>query len=86
MLPQWQNTSARSSPRTFVAPPADSRVSSVYARGQLGNKGGIGVTFRLCDTTFLFVNAHLAAGQKAVRLRNQDFHRIQAELLKYGLP
>lgn len=49
---------------------------------QLGNKGGIGVSFRFCSTSFLFVTAHLAAGQRAVRLRNQDYHRIEAELIK----
>jgi len=46
----------------------------------LGNKGGIGITIKLCDTSFLFINCHLASGQKNTRQRNNDFERILNEL------
>jgi hypothetical protein len=43
----------------------------------LGNKGGVGVRFKLGNTTFLFVNAHLAAHQNAVKERNVQFRKIE---------
>ena len=33
----------------------------------VGNKGGVGVSFRMCGTSFLFINSHFAAHQDAVR-------------------
>jgi len=46
----------------------------------VGNKGGIGMTFRVCGTSFLFINCHLASGQKQTRQRNDDFERILNEM------
>lgn len=51
-------------------------------RNSLGNKGGIGIAFRVLDTRFLFVSAHLAAGQRSVKLRHADYHRIAHGLVK----
>jgi len=42
----------------------------------MGNKGAVGVRFRISDSSFCFVNAHLAAEQHNVARRNQDFHDI----------
>jgi phosphatidylinositol-bisphosphatase len=51
-------------------------------RNSLGNKGGIGIAFRVLDTRFLFVSAHLAAGQRSAKLRHADYHRIAHGLMK----
>jgi hypothetical protein len=71
------NQVPRSKPRAW----AGYRANLVCAP-QLGNKGGIGVSMKVSSTTFLFVVAHFAAGQKAVDSRNQDHHRICSELIK----
>uniref|UniRef100_A0A7E4W1F0 IPPc domain-containing protein n=1 Tax=Panagrellus redivivus TaxID=6233 RepID=A0A7E4W1F0_PANRE len=63
---------------------ADSRIpitTSVYtaiiATGFLkfGNKGGVGVSFDMNNTSVCFVNAHFAAGSELSK-RNQDFREI----------
>jgi hypothetical protein len=46
----------------------------------IGNKGGVAVGFSVGNTSLLFVNCHLAAGQKAVARRNADWARIDAHL------
>ncbi|KAJ1454194.1 Endonuclease/exonuclease/phosphatase [Pelagophyceae sp. CCMP2097] len=51
----------------------------------LGNKGGIGVAFRLYETTLCFVNCHLEAHQAEVAGRNDDYRQI-VEALKLGRP
>lgn len=42
----------------------------------LGNKGGVGLHFKIGATRLLVVNAHLAAHQTAERRRNAEFNRI----------
>jgi hypothetical protein len=58
---------------------------SVYSVGKLGagNKGSIGIRFRLYENTFCFVTAHLAAGQKEkkVEVRNENFHTIMKNMV-----
>ena len=44
--------------------------------GQLGNKGGVGISLRFHATDLCFVNSHLAAHPEFVDRRNQDFHSI----------
>lgn len=46
----------------------------------LGNKGGVGISFSIDNTSFLFVSCHLAAHQNHVEARNADFHRINTQL------
>jgi hypothetical protein len=46
----------------------------------LGNKGGVGVSLSLGQTTMLFVNSHLAAHTSAVAQRNADYRRIDTQL------
>jgi len=60
--------------------------SSAVATGiadTLGNKGGIGVGFRLGRTSMLFVNCHLTAHQHKAEDRNADVAKIEKGL---GLP
>jgi hypothetical protein len=47
---------------------------------RVGNKGGVGVSFMIGKTSFLFVNCHLAAHQNAVARRNRDYWRIETQL------
>mmetsp|Transcript_10308 Transcript_10308/g.31522 ORF Transcript_10308/g.31522 Transcript_10308/m.31522 type:complete len:664 (-) Transcript_10308:154-2145(-) len=49
---------------------------NVGVGGVAGNKGAIGVKFTLYDTTFCFVNSHLAAHQYEIAKRNADFSEI----------
>lgn len=44
--------------------------------GQWGNKGGVGMSMRINDTTICFINSHLAAGENELLRRNQDFRSI----------
>ncbi|KAL9656618.1 hypothetical protein ABK040_002890 [Willaertia magna] len=44
--------------------------------GMMGNKGGVGIRFKLFDSTFCFINSHLAPHQGAIERRNQNFHDI----------
>ncbi len=79
--------------RCAAAPPRVSRLrcfepvadvqSDAIATGignKLGNKGGVGVSFSLGQTSMLFVCAHFSAHQNAVEERNRDFHRIDTGL------
>jgi hypothetical protein len=51
--------------------------------GMTGNKGAIGVRLELGATSLCFVCAHLAAGQKNVEERNQNWNDAQ-QTLKFG--
>ncbi|KAG8459623.1 hypothetical protein KFE25_000979 [Diacronema lutheri] len=46
----------------------------------LGNKGAVGVSLMLGETSFCFISCHLTAHQGAVRARNADFARIDESL------
>ena len=48
--------------------------------GALGNKGGIGLSFRLFTSQFCAINAHLAAHMNPVDKRNQNFQQIVSQL------
>ncbi|XP_065644502.1 phosphatidylinositol 3,4,5-trisphosphate 5-phosphatase 2A-like isoform X1 [Hydra vulgaris] len=42
----------------------------------LGNKGAVGVSFYVDQTSFCFVNCHLTSGNEHVLRRNQNYHSI----------
>jgi hypothetical protein len=44
--------------------------------GIMGNKGGVGIRFKLYDSYFTFINSHLAAEKNQVARRNLDFEEI----------
>lgn len=46
----------------------------------LGNKGGVGVRFALFDSSFCFINSHLAAHMESCDSRNADYRQILAHL------
>eukprot|EP00937_MAST-01D_sp_MAST-1D-sp2_P000069 g69.t1 len=66
-----------------LVPLIDNIESSAVAAGignTLGNKGGIGISFRLGSTSLLFINCHLASGQKEVQARHDGARKINAEI------
>ncbi|KAF8318496.1 DNase I-like protein [Clavulina sp. PMI_390] len=55
--------------------------------GRVGNKGGVGISLNVNGTTFLFINAHLAAHGNRVQARMANLAKIKAELeLDHFLP
>ena len=54
--------------------------AAVGVMGMMGNKGGAAIRFRLFDSTFCFICAHLAAHRGAVAQRNADFASIMSKL------
>ncbi|KAJ1558590.1 inositol polyphosphate 5-phosphatase, partial [Nowakowskiella sp. JEL0078] len=48
--------------------------------GMAGNKGGIGISVRIFDTTLVFIVAHFAAGASNVDDRNRDYMTISRGL------
>eukprot|EP00469_Lotharella_globosa_P016896 CAMPEP_0167829064 /NCGR_PEP_ID=MMETSP0112_2-20121227/11894_1 /TAXON_ID=91324 /ORGANISM="Lotharella globosa, Strain CCCM811" /LENGTH=275 /DNA_ID=CAMNT_0007732601 /DNA_START=15 /DNA_END=839 /DNA_ORIENTATION=- len=46
----------------------------------IGNKGGLGISFNLGRTSFLFISSHFHAFQDKVELRNSDYHKIEKKL------
>ena len=55
-------------------------VTAGLAGGRLGNKGAIGLSVKLADRRFLFVNSHLAAHTKGVDARLANVAKIKNEL------
>ncbi|KAJ3137131.1 inositol polyphosphate 5-phosphatase [Geranomyces variabilis] len=54
----------------------ESSVKKTGLGGMAANKGGIGISFTVNDTSVALVTAHLAAGQSAVEDRNRDYWTI----------
>ncbi|RXK38371.1 hypothetical protein M231_04413 [Tremella mesenterica] len=55
-------------------------VTAGLAGGRLGNKGGIGISLKLADHTFLFVNSHLAAHTSRQHARLANIEKIKSDL------
>ena len=51
----------------------------------MGNKGGVSIYMKILDTSFIFTNAHLAAG-KSVTRRNKNYQLINAGTPKKLFP
>lgn len=64
-----------------------SNIESAHVATKMGGvmvtKGGVGICFDLGDTSFLFIDSHLAAHQNNIKDRNSDFRTICRNL---GLP
>jgi hypothetical protein len=50
--------------------------TGVGIMGVLGNKGGIGISMNIFDSSICFISAHLAAHTENVEGRNLDFKNI----------
>lgn len=48
--------------------------------GMIGNKGGVGIRFKVMHTSFAIVNCHLAAGQGGSDKRNSNLHDIEKKI------
>ncbi|KAF8072118.1 inositol polyphosphate phosphatase [Lyophyllum atratum] len=66
--------------RPLVRGTSRSAVTAGLIGGRVGNKGGVGITINLNGTTFLFLNAHLAAHEGKVKHRLSNLAKIKAEL------
>jgi phosphatidylinositol-bisphosphatase len=57
-----------------------SEISTEYVTtgimGMIGNKGAVGIRFKVFDSYLIFLNSHLAADPKMTFKRNQDFQEI----------
>jgi phosphatidylinositol-bisphosphatase len=53
-----------------------SSAEGVGVLGMMGNKGGVAIRFKLYETTFCFINAHLAPHMSAISRRNQNYQDI----------
>lgn len=47
---------------------------------KMGNKGGVGVALSIGESTFIFINAHLAAHQHATQHRIREFTKISSDM------
>jgi hypothetical protein len=66
--------------RHLVQGTSRSAVTAGLIGGRVGNKGGVGISLRMADSTFLFLNAHLAAHEGRLPNRLANMAKIKAEL------
>ncbi|KAF8905008.1 hypothetical protein CPB84DRAFT_1845100 [Gymnopilus junonius] len=66
--------------RPLVRGMTKSSVTTGLIGGRVGNKGSVGISLNVDGTTFLFLNAHLAAHEGKVNHRVANFMKIKAEL------
>jgi hypothetical protein len=52
-----------------------SRVKTGFG-GQTGNKGSVAIRFNFANSSFAFINCHLASGQKEIAQRLDDLREI----------
>lgn len=61
-------------------------IERVGIMGMMGNKGGVGIRFRLFDSTLCFIIAHFVPHDKATERRNQNMHDIIDRMVFVPLP
>ncbi|KAI0029113.1 hypothetical protein K488DRAFT_89071 [Vararia minispora EC-137] len=66
--------------RHLVQGTSRAAVTAGLIGGRVGNKGGVGISLRMADSTFLFLNAHLAAHEGRLPNRLANMAKIKAEL------
>ncbi|KXN85863.1 Synaptojanin-2 [Leucoagaricus sp. SymC.cos] len=66
--------------RALVKGTSKSAVTAGLIGGRVGNKGGVGISLNVDDTTFLFLNAHLAAHGSRINHRLANLAKIKTEL------
>uniref|UniRef100_A0A8H8CKZ1 Inositol polyphosphate-related phosphatase domain-containing protein n=1 Tax=Psilocybe cubensis TaxID=181762 RepID=A0A8H8CKZ1_PSICU len=66
--------------KPFVRGMSKSAVTAGLIGGRVGNKGGVGISLNIDGTTFLFLNAHLAAHEGRSHHRLANLSKIKAEL------
>ncbi|KAF9234620.1 hypothetical protein BU15DRAFT_89921 [Melanogaster broomeanus] len=57
-----------------------SAVTAGLIGGRVGNKGGVGISLKIDGSTFLFLNAHLAAHEGKIHHRLANLAKIKSEL------
>ncbi|KAG8861635.1 hypothetical protein FRB91_003758 [Serendipita sp. 411] len=67
--------------QSLVEDYSQSSVTAGLMGGRLGNKGAVAISLKFAGTTFLFMNAHLAAHEEKVALRISNMHKIKSELV-----
>ena len=55
---------------------------STSNQGSSGNKGSVSIRFRVCDTTFCFLNCHLEHGQ-GIEKTNKRFQQLR-DIMNYS--
>ncbi|KAG6873244.1 hypothetical protein C0995_001264 [Termitomyces sp. Mi166 len=66
--------------RPLIRGTSRSAVTAGLIGGRVGNKGGVGITVNVAGTTFLFLNAHLAAHEGKLNHRLSNLVKIKTEL------
>ncbi|KIY68852.1 DNase I-like protein [Cylindrobasidium torrendii FP15055 ss-10] len=66
--------------RSFVEGTSRSAVTAGLIGGRVGNKGGVGISLKIHNSTFLFMNCHLAAHEGKVSHRLANLSKIKSEL------
>ncbi|KAH7884604.1 hypothetical protein F5I97DRAFT_1890616 [Phlebopus sp. FC_14] len=66
--------------RDLVEGTSKSAVTAGLIGGRVGNKGGVGISLKIDGTTFLFLNAHLAAHEGKINHRLANLAKIKSAL------
>lgn len=66
--------------RHLVQGTSKSAVTAGLIGGRVGNKGGVGISLKIDGSTFLFLNAHLAAHEGKVQHRLANLSKIKSEI------
>ena len=67
---------------TLIAKVSNVQVNSVKtgAKNLLGNKGAVGICFKIFNISIMILNCHLAASQGRIEQRNLDFERCVTQM------